>query len=83
MALEVFGFFFFKIYFWLHWVFVAACGLSRVATSRGCSLLAVHRLLTAETPFVAEHGFQEQRLQERWHRGLAAPRHVGSSWTRD
>ena len=27
------------IYFWLHWVFVAACGLSRVALSGGYSSL--------------------------------------------
>ena len=27
------------IYFWLHWVFVAACGLSLVAASGGFSLL--------------------------------------------
>ena len=27
------------VYFWLHWVFVAACGLSVVAASGGYSLL--------------------------------------------
>ena len=27
------------IYFWLHWVFMAACGLSLVAASGGYSLL--------------------------------------------
>ena len=27
------------IYFWLHWVFIAACGLSLVAVSRGYSSL--------------------------------------------
>ena len=31
--------FFFLIYFWLRWVFVAACGLSLVAASRGYSSL--------------------------------------------
>ena len=31
--------FFFLIYFWLHWVFVAACGLSLVAASGGYSSL--------------------------------------------
>ena len=30
---------FFKIYFWLRWVFIAARGLSLVAVSRGYSLL--------------------------------------------
>ena len=32
-------FFFFLIYFWLRWVFVAACGLSLVVASGGYSLL--------------------------------------------
>ena len=31
--------FFYFIYFWLHWVFVVACGLSLVATSGGYSSL--------------------------------------------
>ena len=35
----VFFFCFFVGFFWLHWVFVAACGLSLVAASRGCSSL--------------------------------------------
>jgi len=37
-------------------VFVAAHGLSLVAESWGCSLAVVHRLLTAVTSLVAEHG---------------------------
>ena len=42
------------IYFWLRWVFLAACGLSLVAVSRGYSLL----------PCVASHcsGFSLQWL---------------------
>ena len=32
---------------WLCWVFVAACRLSLVASSRGCSLAVEHRLLIA------------------------------------
>ena len=32
-------------YFWLHWVFVAACGLSLVAVSGGSSLVVVCGLL--------------------------------------
>ena len=32
-------FFFNFIYFWLHWVFIAACGLSPVAVSGGYSSL--------------------------------------------
>ena len=35
------------IYFWLHWVSVAALGLSLVAANKGYSLIAVHGFLTA------------------------------------
>ena len=35
----LFYFFIIFIYFWLRWVFVAACGLSLVAVSGGCSSL--------------------------------------------
>ena len=34
------------IYSWLHWVFVAALGLSLVAASVGLLFVAVRRLLT-------------------------------------
>ena len=37
--------FYLSIYFWVHWVFVAACGLSLVAGSGGYSLVADRRLL--------------------------------------
>ena len=43
------------VYFWLCWVSVAACGLSLVLESRGCSLVAACRLLTAVASLVAEH----------------------------
>ena len=44
------------IYFWLRWVFVAACRLSLVAESGGGLLfVAVHRLLIAVASLVAEH----------------------------
>ena len=33
------------VYFWLHWVFIAVCGLSLVAARGDCSLVAVLRLL--------------------------------------
>ena len=46
---------FYFIYFWLHWVFVAACGLSLVVASGGYSV-AVRGLLTAVSSFVAETG---------------------------
>ena len=41
--------------FWLHWVFVAACGLSLVVASGGYSLVAVHGLIMAVASLVAEH----------------------------
>ena len=48
-------FFFNKfIYFWLHWVFVAAHGLSLVAASGGYSV-AVRGLLIAVASVVLEH----------------------------
>ena len=43
------------IYFWLHWVFTAACRLSLAVASRGYSLVLVHGLLIAVAPLVAEH----------------------------
>ena len=43
------------IYFWLRWVFVAACRLSLVEASRDCSLVVVHRLLIAVASLLAEH----------------------------
>ena len=33
------------VYLWLCWVFVAMCGLSLVAASRGCFLVVVRGLL--------------------------------------
>ena len=50
-----------SFYFWLHSVLVAAGGLSLVAVSRGCSLVAAQGLLTAVASLVAEH-----RLQGTW-----------------
>ena len=43
------------VYFTLCWAFIAVCGLSRAVASRGCSLAAVHGLLTAVASLVAEH----------------------------
>ena len=47
---------FFKIDFWLHWVFVAACGLSLVVASGGLVFVAVLWLLIAVVSLVVEHG---------------------------
>ena len=46
------GFFF----FWLRWVFVAACGLSLVVASRGYSSLWCVGFSLRWLLFVAEHG---------------------------
>ena len=49
-------FIYLSTHFWLCWVFVATHGLSLVAASRGCSLVAVHGLLIAVASFIAERG---------------------------
>ena len=54
-------------HFWLHRVFVASQGLSVAVVSKGCSMVAVHRLLIWVAPFVAEHGSR--------HTGLVAVVH--------
>ena len=78
------------IYFWLRWVLVAARGLSLVATSRGysslrCSGFSLRWLLLLQSMGSRHAGFSScgTRAQQLWHTGLAAPRHVGSSQTRD
>ena len=47
MSLYIYIYIILFIYFWLHWVFVAACRLSLVEESGGYALDAVLRLLTA------------------------------------
>ena len=51
------------IYFWLHWVLVAAIRLSRVVASEGYSLIVVQGLLLWNTASGAH------RLHELWHVG--------------
>ena len=55
------GFFFLLkklfIYFWLHWVFIAVCGISLVVAHGGYSLVAMHGLLMVATSLAAEHRF--------------------------
>ena len=45
------------IYFWLLWVFTAACELSLVVAIRGYSQEAMQGLLIAVASLVAEHRF--------------------------
>ena len=71
------------------YLFLAALGLCccvRAFSScgkRGLLFVAVLTLLIVVPSLVVEHGLQAHGLQELWHTGLAALRHVGSSWTRD
>ena len=46
------------IYFWLHWVFVAAHGLSLVVASRGYSLVAENGHLIVVASLVLERGLR-------------------------
>ena len=51
------GFLFFQFnYFWLHWMFVAALGLSPGAASGGYSLAGALKLLVVVAFLVAECG---------------------------
>ena len=55
VILNLFSFKKLVIYFWLCWVFVAACSLSLVVASKGDSPVLVHGLLIAGASFVVEH----------------------------
>ena len=57
---------------------IAARELSPTVVSGGQLFIAVCGLPRAVASLVAEHG-----LQELWHIGFVAPRHVRSSRTRD
>jgi hypothetical protein len=63
------------VYFWLCWVFFAACGLSLAVASRGYSLVAVGRLLIAGfscfgvwAPGLAGFSICGYQALELWHR---------------
>ena len=77
------------IYFWLHWAFVAARGLSLVAASRSHSSLQCVALslrwplpLWSMAPGARASAVVARGPQQLWHTGLVAAQHVGSSWTR-
>ena len=48
--------FIYLIYSWLRWAFIAARGLSLVASSGGLLFVAVRGLLIAVASLVVEHG---------------------------
>ena len=69
------------LYFWLHWAFVAACGLSLVAVSGAYSL--VLGLLSVVASLLEDHGLYGTWAQYLWLTCLIALPHVEASWTRD
>ena len=71
------------IYSWLHWVFIAACGLSLVAISESYSRVAVHRLLIAVASLLVCFRSCSTGAQQLRHMGSDALWHAESSWTRD
>ena len=64
------------------WVFVALHRFS-LAVASGGFFVTGRWLLTAVASLAAEHRLQVQGLQQLQVAGLAAPRRVESSWTRD
>ena len=72
----------FSYYFWLHWVFDAACRLSLVVASGGYSLDVV-RGFSLQCLLLWSTGPRAPGLQQLGHMGLTAPRLVGSSQRRD
>ena len=93
--------FIYFIYFWLHWVFVAARGLSLVEVSGDYSslwcaafslwLLLLWSMGSRHMGFSSCGTWVQQlwltgsraQAQQLWCTGFVAPRHVGSSQTRD
>ena len=69
------------MYFWLCWVFVAACALPLVAAKGDYSSLWCACFSLWWLPLFWSTGSREQ-AQQLWRTGLVAPQHVGSSWTR-
>ena len=62
------------IYFWLHWVLVAAFRLSRVVVSGGWSLIVVQGLLTAVAS-LWNTASRAHRPHELWHVGSTVAAH--------
>ena len=76
------GVFFF--FFLLHWVFIAACGFSLVAISRGYSSLCCNTSLGRGFSCCGARALEyKHRLRQLWLTGSVAQWYVGSSWTRE
>ena len=74
------------IYLWLHWVFVAAHGLSLIVASGGDSLVVMLPgllIAVALTSLVVELRGSRQQAQQLWCTGLVALSRVASSQTRE
>ena len=70
-------------YLLLRRVFFAACGLSLVMVSRGYSSLRCPGFSLLWLLLLQSTGPRAHRLQQMRRAGSVAPRHAGSSWTRD
>lgn len=71
---------FLAVFYWLCWVFIAACGLSLIAARRVYSVDEVHRLLIEVVSLSTDCRVWAQQL---WHMGLAALWCVEYSWMKD
>ena len=80
--LSFFNFYLSIYYFWLCWMYVAACRPSLVAVSRDYSSLQC-TAFSLQWLLIAEHRVQMCRHQQLWYMCLVAPSHVGSSQTRN
>ena len=81
---------FFKKILFIIFDFIAGHRLSLVAASGGysslrCAGFSLWWLLLLQSMGSRRAGFSScgSWAQQLWHMGLVAPRHVGSSWTRD
>ena len=61
------------VFIWLHWVLVAARGLSPVAASRGYSLVVVCGFLGVMSSLIAEHRLWSSQVSAVAARGLSWP----------
>ena len=82
MLLQMAYFVFFGIFFWLHWVFVTACGLSLVAVSGApfcCARASRHGGFSCCGAWSLGHA----SFSGWWLECFIAPWHVESSQTKD
>ena len=78
-----FTLYFSKFHFWLHWVFIAASGLSLAVASKGYSPLRCTGFSLLWLLFLQSMGSRALGLQQLWLMNLVARRHMESSQTQD